>query len=280
MEVSASALFYEIAGRRLLIRSDPPLSDRPSWRAFSATFSEAAPPDFTYRIHAVSPLPSGCEGSAVRYFDAVKNRDYAVTIEQGDAMEVYLDAASLPCPLTVEHLYPQLALPHILLRSGAMLLHASYILTERGAILFTAPSGTGKTTQAELWRRHRGARIVNGDRAVLGFQNGEPSAFGFPLSGTSADCRNLTAPVRAVVRLSQAAENNVRRLNVRESIRVLLNGTYLPPEYRSDLPIAFDAAAALAECIPVYSLACLPNVTAIEALENALRETEGAASCP
>ena len=57
------------------------------------------------------------------------------------------------------------ALPQLLLPFSCVLLHASVIEYAGGAVLFSAPSGTGKSTQAALWARHRGAHIRNGDKA-------------------------------------------------------------------------------------------------------------------
>lgn len=264
---------YEISGVRLRLDADCPLAERAGWRLFAA--APEPPPDHTYRISAVPALPEASDSAFVHYFDAVRRRNYAAVRTRGDRTDILLDAATLPHPLYLEHIYPQLALPVILARHGAMLLHAAYILTPRGAVLFTAPSGTGKSTQAELWRQHRDALVVNGDRAALGLRGGVATAYGFPLCGTSDDCLNRCAPVRAVVRLYQASRNEARRLKGAEAVRVLLNGTYLPAEYRSELPHLFDTAVRLAEHIRVFALSCVPDGTAVDALETALRETEG-----
>ena len=51
---------------------------------------------------------------------------------------------------------------------GMLVLHSAYIVTSAGeAILFSGPSGVGKSTQAALWERCAGARVVNGDRALV-----------------------------------------------------------------------------------------------------------------
>ncbi len=75
------------------------------------------------------------------------------------------------------------------------------MLTKYGAVLFTAPSGTGKSTQAELWRKHRGASIINGDCTLIAEDDGVFTAFGFPFSGTSGIFENRKAPIAAVVYL-------------------------------------------------------------------------------
>ena len=57
---------------------------------------------------------------------------------------------------------------------------ASFIRWQGRGILFSAPSGTGKSTQANLWVQHQGAEVINGDRAALRQVGGRWQAFGLP----------------------------------------------------------------------------------------------------
>ena len=52
----------------------------------------------------------------------------------------------------------------ILQKHGVVFLHASQIAVRNKGILFTAPSGTGKTTPARLWEKYRQADIICNDR--------------------------------------------------------------------------------------------------------------------
>lgn len=56
---------------------------------------------------------------------------------------------------------------NILLTKGVLHLHSSFVLHQGKALLFTGPSGIGKTTQAELWRDYQGSMIVNGDACLM-----------------------------------------------------------------------------------------------------------------
>ena len=97
-----------------------------------------------------------------------------------------------------------LALERRLIARDSLILHCAYRVYQGEAILFSAPSETGKTTQANLWEKYRGSRTVNGDRALLGKRNGRWTAQGWPVCGTSEVCHNEEFPIRAVVMLSQA----------------------------------------------------------------------------
>ena len=178
----------------------------------------------------------------------------------------------LPWGCDVADLFIPYGFPHNLPQFGKMLLHCAYVLHEGKAILFTAPSGTGKSTQAALWQKHCGSVIVNGDRAAIGLENGTVTAYGLPISGTSPDCKNVTAPVAAIVKLSQAKENRVTRMNDMDAARCLLSGTYLPQEFSRDLPVLFDLAVSIGECVPVFHLECLPEESAVRTLLPLLME--------
>ena len=105
-----------------------------------------------------------------------------------------------------------LALERRLIARDSLILHCAYMVYQGEDILFSAPSETGKTTQANLWEKYRGSRTVNGDRALLGKRKGRWTAQGWPVCGTSEVCHNEEFPIRAVVMLSQAKENQAQQL--------------------------------------------------------------------
>lgn len=174
-----------------------------------------------------------------------------------------------------KYLWPGIMLQYILLHHRALIFHASYIGHEGRAILFTAPSGTGKSTQAELWRIHRGAQIINGDKAGISLRE-RPMAHGVPFSGTSGICENISLPLEAVVVLSQAPENTVRRLGPSEAAAALCPNLFadqaIPEEWSMALHLLLDLVAA----VPVYALACTPDRRAVETLEQALAQARSA----
>lgn len=73
----------------------------------------------------------------------------------------------------------------ILLWKNRMILHASLIDTEYGGILFSGVSGSGKTTQAELWMKWEKTRQINGDRPILYRSDKEWLGCGSPYAGSS-----------------------------------------------------------------------------------------------
>lgn len=163
---------------------------------------------------------------------------------------------------------------HLLAQNHGVLLHASYISREGRAVLFTAPSGTGKSTQAELWHRLRGARQINGDRAAVMFRSGRAEAAGIPFSGSSGICENVTLPLTAIVYLSQAPETKLTRLTGVRAFRRIWEGCCVNIWNREDVAACTQTVMDILATVPVFHLACTPDESAVLALERALEEME------
>lgn len=159
----------------------------------------------------------------------------------------------------------------LFLRKNCLMLHAAFIRWQGKGILFTAPSGTGKSTQAELWKKYEGADILNGDRAaVRRDESGCWQAYGLPYAGSSGIYRNEKAPVSAVVVLRQAEENRIRRLGMLEVIQKLYPETTVHQWEPDFIEKALTLLTELAGEVPIYLLECRPDRGAVEAVKNVL----------
>lgn len=154
-----------------------------------------------------------------------------------------------------------------------LILHCAYIETQGSAILFSAPSGTGKSTQAGLWETWRKARTVNGDKALLIRTKGENSknagtwqAAGWPVCGTSEICCNEKYPICAVVMLEQAKENRAERIGAAEAFRELYGQITVNRWDREELLHSMELLEQLVSEVPVFHLACDISRDAVEVL--------------
>lgn len=163
-----------------------------------------------------------------------------------------------------------LALERRLVWKDQMILHCAYVEYQKEAILFSAPSETGKTTQANLWERYRGSRTVNGDRALLGKSGGRWMAQGWPVCGTSEVCNNETVPIRAVVMLGQAKENQARRLTPGQAFPLLYSQITVNKWNTKDHMHSMDLMEEFLRDVPVIRLDCTISEEAVECLEKYL----------
>ena len=157
-----------------------------------------------------------------------------------------------------------------LLNRKGCILHASYVDIGGEAVLFTGPSGMGKSTQAALWADYAGAEIINGDRALLRLLDGKWTAFGYPSCGTSGICLNRTLPIRAIVVLAQDSENAVEALSAAGKIKSLVSSTEIYPWHSKEFDMALDIATEIAAQVPVVKLRCRPDADAVNTLKHYL----------
>lgn len=172
--------------------------------------------------------------------------------------------------LTEMGLLNRLAFEKTLSEHGRFILHASFIETSKGAILFTAPSGTGKSTQADLWKRYRGTEIINGDRAGIWKAGDLWMAGGVPWCGTSGIMKNKTMPLRAIVILEQGAENQIKEIRFVSKVGRLMEQITINPWNKEMLSAAQMFCLEICQKVPVILLSCRPDIGAVELLEKEL----------
>lgn len=155
-------------------------------------------------------------------------------------------------------------------RNNGLLLRASLVEHEGRAVAFTASSGTGKSTQADLWHDHLGAEIMNGDRAFIRRFEGEWRAYGSPWSGSSPYVRNVKAPLASIVVLKQAPENRIRRLNAVEVMAYLYNNVRYPFWDEEATAASLETLDTLIGEIPIFLLECRPDEEAVRITRDAV----------
>ena len=154
----------------------------------------------------------------------------------------------------------------IFLDHGVLTFHASQIGVGDKGILFTAPSGTGKTTQAKLWRRYRGAELLCNDRTLTDGL----LTYGYPTDGSEPVITGERRSLGAIVVLEQAPENTVRRLRPREILPRLMPQLVLDTWDPHEAEAAMELLLKLIPQTPVYLLRCTPDDLAVQCLEQQL----------
>lgn len=185
----------------------------------------------------------------------------------GNRSHIQIKASAIPHGITDDVLLSCMEPIHHVTAAGGFLLHASWIRYRDRAILFTGPSGIGKSTQAALWEKYRGAELINGDRAAVFPGPGGPHVRGIPFCGSSCVNKNQTMPLAAVVCLSQAPENRITRLRGVRAFRPLWEGCSLDLWNQADIALGTQAVVDTVSTVPVFHLACTPDEQAVQTLE-------------
>lgn len=160
-----------------------------------------------------------------------------------------------------------------LLKFDGMLLHASAVVVDGWAYLFSAPCGTGKSTHTKLWLKAFGDRayILNDDKPALRCEEGRWFAYGTPWSGKHDISANLRVPVAGICFLHQAKENTIAPFSGPRAIFSLLEQTARPAgaEARGQLLSLLDR---LLGQIPVWQMGCNMETEAAMVSYQAMRK--------
>lgn len=152
-------------------------------------------------------------------------------------------------------------------------LHSSTVINDGRGYMFMGTSGTGKSTHSRLWMSaFPGTWLINDDNPMVRFIDGTLMVFGSPWSGKTHCYRNASAPVAAIVRLSQAPENSIKILQSVEAFIEVYQGTSV---LRTDPQLhdrMCDTVSRITESgVRVAHLRCLPDEAAARLCHDSLQ---------
>jgi hypothetical protein len=164
---------------------------------------------------------------------------------------------------------------HQFIQHDGFLLHSSAVAVDNKAYLFSAPSGTGKSTHTGLWLQYFGekAEIINDDKPAIRYIDGHFFAIGTPWSGKTALNANRSVPLQGIAFIERAKTNSIQPMPVQEGIIALMNQTLRPDDY-SLMDRLLSLLDQLFQQIPVYRLACNMELEAVETSYNTMSQGE------
>ncbi len=140
-----------------------------------------------------------------------------------------------------------------------MLLHSSAVVYEEKGYLFSAPSGTGKSTHTQLWlKEFEGSYILNDDKPAIMLKDNGIYVYGTPFSGKTDWNVNKGVPLQGICALERGEENKIDRMEPEEAMYRILNQTVRPYE-EERMQQMLDVLDAVINQIPTYKLYCNMN---------------------
>lgn len=150
-----------------------------------------------------------------------------------------------------------------LVEHDGMMLHASAVVVDGLAYLFSAPSGTGKSTHTSLYLKRFGERayILNDDKPAIRVVDGKAYAYGTPFSGKYDISENRRVPIAGIAFIERSETNSIEPMPGARVVFSLLNQTSRPesPELYMRMLRNLDA---ILQYVPVYTLRCNMDDTA------------------
>jgi len=151
--------------------------------------------------------------------------------------------------------YRQLATQ--MLSHDILLMHGSVIAVDGQGYLFTALSGTGKSTHVRLWRKLFGKRatMINDDKPLIRVKNEESLVYGTPWDGKHHLSTNTSVPLRAIIHLQRGEENQIEEITPSEMLPTLLQQTFRPESPLGTIQV-LSLLDTLSHNVRFYSLHC------------------------
>ena len=161
-----------------------------------------------------------------------------------------------------------------LLAFNGMMLHASAIELDGKAYLFSAPSGTGKSTHARLWQEVFGdrARLFNDDKPALRLIDSTWFAYGTPWCGKDGININMKAPLAGICFLKQGQQNVIRRLSGGDAITSVISQTLRKFKDPKNKERMLELVGRLISDVPIFELYNRPEPEAARLSYETMRE--------
>lgn len=109
-----------------------------------------------------------------------------------------------------------------------LLFHGSVIAVDGMGYLFTAKSGTGKSTHTGLWKQMFGQRavIVNDDKPLIYIHEKGIAVYGTPWDGKHHLSSNISVPLKGICILRRDAQNHIKRIDGKQAYPMVLQQAY------------------------------------------------------
>lgn len=161
-----------------------------------------------------------------------------------------------------------------LLEKNILLFHGSVVSVDGIGYLFTAKSGTGKSTHTRYWREYFGEKavVVNDDKPLLALKGSQVMAYGTPWDGKHRLSTNISVPLKAICILHRGSENSICRMDKKEAYPMLLQQTNRPVGDVSGMSKTLELIDRLSNCVEFYSLHCTMNKEAAKIAYEGMRE--------
>ncbi|MGN0622193.1 MAG: hypothetical protein ACI4I9_10030 [Porcipelethomonas sp.] len=159
-----------------------------------------------------------------------------------------------------------------LIESGIILFHGSVIAVDGEGYLFTAKSGTGKSTHTRLWREYFGERavMINDDKPLIRCSDSSVTVYGTPWDGKHRISTNISVPLKAICILERGQENHIEKISRSEAYPMLLQQVNRP--YNAlKMQKTLEIIDILSESVGLYKLSCNMDIGAAEVAYNGMK---------
>lgn len=180
----------------------------------------------------------------------------AEAVEEGFRLRVFTDPF-------LERAAIQRGFAEFLFDRDILLLHGSAVAVDGKGYLFTARSGTGKSTHTRLWRELFGPRavMINDDKPFVRLSPEGVTIFGSPWSGKHGLDSNISVPLQGICLLARGEENRILPASGAQLLPLLRKQGYCPldPQKQSRF---LHLTQTLADTVALWQMDCTKDLQA------------------
>lgn len=183
-----------------------------------------------------------------------------IAFERAKAMQEDILEEIAPRTFTEEYLMfvaLQRKITEALFSRDILLFHGSVVAVDGVSYLFTAKSGTGKSTHTRLWREMLGDRavMVNDDKPFLQLTDHGVIAHGSPWNGKHRLGENISVPLRAICILERSPENWIKSVSAARALPMLFQQSQRPRN-PANMPKYMELIDRLANGVEFFRMGC------------------------
>lgn len=172
---------------------------------------------------------------------------------------------------SIEYMFLGAEFYSALVHFNGMMLHSSCVAYDGKAYLFSAPSGTGKSTHTQLWlKRFPGAYILNDDKPAIRITENGIYAYGTPFSGKTNLNVNTGLPIGGICIIERGETNHIEKISTDEALFNILNQTVRPYTENAMEKVLHTLDKIISD-VPVYRLSCNMDIEAAEVAYNGMK---------
>ena len=197
-------------------------------------------------------------------FATDEEADFIISINEEDIENERMlsEAAFPPQILEITAVYRKIC--DVLLQRNIFLMHGSVVEVNGEGYMFTALSGTGKTTHTRLWLKNiPGCTVVNGDKPLIMIKDGKAYACGTPWCGKEKLGADAIVPLKAVAVLERAEKNSIEQISTADALPTVIQQSNRP-ESKELMSKTLELISQMCKGVKFYVLKCnMENEAAI-----------------
>lgn len=189
--------------------------------------------------------------------DSSTKVNFKIIVNENDIKKVKDSDQEINSELA-EYIVAGAILSNALLQYKGCLLHSSAVVIDNECYLFSATSGTGKSTHTNLWIKYLSDKkpyILNDDKPAIRIIDNEIWAYGTPFSGKYDINKNKKAKVKSICFIQQSKTNTVEKMENDEAIKLFMEQILVETDKESMIRL-LEIVDIIIRQVPVYKLKC------------------------